>query len=224
MIEWPRLRRSLHLTATFCRRTCRMLGRIAPPRASKDYQNRNIEMHYCRLERSTAARTSRPWRCRLQMRAPLAAALFDFHCIRPISPRSGQHRPRRRRADGTGCRAAGARDKCGGSMLIEGSPADGAAALAPGAVAPAKLDSEIADLPQDLSPWSMLHADIIVKAVDDRIGYCLARHLDGFGLPRASSSSARAPRCGAVCAFFWIPRRWRERMSSFAMRRDRSRT
>ena len=28
-------------------------------------------------------------------------------------------------------------------MLIEGSPADGAAALAPGAVAPAKLDSEV---------------------------------------------------------------------------------
>jgi biopolymer transport protein ExbB len=104
---------------------------------------------------------------------------------------------------------------------LAGATAPGASAAAPSADEPS---ISTADLPQDLSPWGMfLHADIIVKAVMIGLAIAslvtwtlwLAKSIELFGARAAVRRGLRVLLDTATL---------RERMSSFAMRRDRSRT
>ena len=155
---------------------------------------------------------------------PIIKSAGVLHFGSELRLRSGQHRPRRRTADGTGCRAAGARDKCGGSHLrIQFGWRDRTWGQRRCAIA-GEPSISIADLPQDLSPWGMfLHADIIVKAVMIGLAIALlvtwtlwlAKSIELFG---ARAAVRRGLRILVNTATL------RKRMSSFAMRRDRSRT
>jgi biopolymer transport protein ExbB len=121
-------------------------------------------MHSCRLEQSTSARTSRPWRC--QTRAPLAAViLFSIAFFQSAlaqdgtAPAAGQQTAP---VAGPQAPATNAAAPTSESNLA-GATAPRASTAAPSAGEPS---ISIVELPQDLSPWGMfLHADIIVKAV-----------------------------------------------------------
>ena len=119
-------------------------------------------MYYCRLKRSTSARMSRPWRCRLQARALLAAALLISTAFVHLALAQDNTTPSAAPVAGVQAPTT--------NGAAPWRTATGAGAAAPSAGVPS---ISVAELPQDLSPWGMfLHADNIVKAV--MIGLAIA--------------------------------------------------
>jgi biopolymer transport protein ExbB len=128
-------------------------------------------MRSCHLERSTSARTARPWRC--QTRAPLAAGiLFSIAFFQSgLAQDSTAPAAEQQTAPVAGPQAPAANAAPPSfESKLAGAAAPGAATATPSAGEPS---ISIVGLPQDLSPWGMfLHADTIVKTV--MIGLAIA--------------------------------------------------